>query len=50
MNADRINALLCGIHAIEGIDGGFSPHEKALAVQQLKQMLAEEENKKESTE
>lgn len=45
MNADRVNALLCAIHAIQGIDGGFSPHEKENAVEQLRNMLAEEEAK-----
>jgi hypothetical protein len=45
MNADRINALLCAIHSIEGIEGGFSPHEKSNAVQELKRMLVEEEKK-----
>lgn len=43
MNRDRVNALMCAIHAIQGIDGGFSPHEKENAVEELRKMLAEEE-------
>lgn len=48
MNPDRINALFCAINTLQGNEGGFSPHEKANAIQELKRMLAEEESKKEN--
>ncbi len=45
MNRELINALHCAINALRGTAGGFSPHEKANALDalelELNRLLAE---------
>jgi hypothetical protein len=45
MNEQRINALYCALETLRGQGGGFSPHERQSAIEQLILMLQEEQAK-----